>query len=277
MRIKIFLIIFAVLILCSCGTQPTQTKAVPDVTGEFKTEILKVGQADAIILTTANHTAIIDCGETDDGDEVVKHLTKNGVQHIDYFFITHFDKDHVGGVPEVLDNFSVGKIITPNYESENEEYKNYLKKVDELKIIPERITENTSYVLDDVLLEIYPPEKAFYESGDNNYSLAIAARHGENSFLFAGDAVSERISEILKQCRGEYIVLKVPHHGKYNKNSKKLIDMANPKYAVITDSDKNQAEDKVVSALNSVSCKAYFTRNGNVSVVSDGKSISISQ
>ncbi len=270
--------ILAILnIFCSCEFQKIETQDAPEASGKFEAEILKVGQADAIILTTDNHSVVIDCGEEDDGDEVVKYLTEKGIDRLDYLFITHFDKDHVGGAPKVLDNLAVDKIVTPNYESETEEYKTYIKKLKELGLKSEKINDNMSFVLDDVLFEVYPPEKEFYEEGDNDYSLAVSTRHGENSFLFPGDAEEERISELLRQCRGEYTVLKVPHHGKYNKNTKKLIEVTNPKYAVITDSEKNKAEDKVTSALDAISCKTYYSRNGDVNIESDGKSIIIQQ
>lgn len=278
-RIILLLIIISVvpMIPCSCGMNVTQETNIPDVNGIFEMEILKVGQADAIILTTANHSIVIDCGEKDDGGKVVKHLAEKGIDHLDYLFITHFDKDHVGGVPEVLDSISAEKIITPDYESEADEYKDYLTKLEELHIQPEKITENMSFVLDDVLFSVYPPEKTFYEKGDNDYSLAITAMHGENSFLFAGDAMADRISEIIRQCRSEYTFLKIPHHGKYNKNTQKLIDTLKPQYAVICDSDKNKAEDKVIAALEAALCKTYYSRNGDISIASDGKTLLIQQ
>lgn len=77
---------------------------------------LKVGKADTIILQTANHSAVIDCGEEDDSKEILQFLSDNSISCIDYLFITHFDKDHVGGVANVLNGMKTEKIITPLYE-----------------------------------------------------------------------------------------------------------------------------------------------------------------
>ncbi len=270
-------IICSSIVFCSCGTQTVQMPDIPEVTGAFETKILKVGQADAIVLTTEHHSVVIDCGEQDDGDEVIKYLKEEGIAQLEYLFITHFDKDHVGGVPEVLGHIPVGKVFVPDYESETAEYKVYKAKLDELGMKDERVTDTMELVLDDVLLRIYPPEKNFYEKGDNDYSLAITANHGANSFLFTGDAIADRTDEVIRQCRGEYTFLKVPHHGKYNKNTKKLIDVVKPKYAAITDSDKNKAEDKTVAALEAVPCRIYYSRNGDISVLSDGNNLTIQQ
>ena len=266
-----------IFLFSSCSSEKSQTIQAPDVTGDFNVSVLKDGQADAIILTTQNHCAVIDCGEKDDGDEVVKNLTAQGINHIDYLFITHFDKDHVGGVPEVLENVSVGKIITPDYEGTNDEYFAYTEKINEMSIIPMKLTYNISFTLDDVLFEVFPPQKTDYAESDNDFSLAIYVTHGENKFLFTGDAEADRISEIIQQCGGEYDFLKVPHHGKYNKNTSKLIDAIKPKYAVICDSGKNPAEEKVLNVLENIGCNIYHTTDGDIDILSNGKIIDIKQ
>ena len=37
-------------------------------------------------------------------------LVRNNVHHIDAVFVTHWDEDHWGGLPAVLEQFSVGTI-----------------------------------------------------------------------------------------------------------------------------------------------------------------------
>ena len=277
-QIILLCLISSVVVFSGCQTTKKDTAlTAPTAAGELDCSVLKVGQADAMILTTQNHTVIIDCGEEDDGDEVVKFLSERNIDFIDYLFVTHFDKDHVGGVPEVLDNIAVGKIITPNYQGENDEYDSYIEKMNELELTANVLTEDLSFILDDVLFEIYPPQRNSYTEGDNDFSLAISVTHGENRLLFTGDAEADRISEIIQSCGKEYAFLKVPHHGKYNKNTNKLIDTVKPSYAVITDSEKNPAEEKVVYALEKVGCNVYYTKNGDINLLSNGRTIEIKQ
>ncbi len=276
--IKLIALLTAAFLMCSCaaGTVETPTEA-PAVTGSFETNILKVGQADAIILRTSDHCAVIDCGEKDDGDEVVKFLADNGVTAIDKLFITHFDKDHVGGVPEVLDSVSVGEIVTPSYEGNNDEYEAYLTALEKHNITPTLLEDEMTFTLDDALFEVYPPLRKSYAEDDNEFSLAVSVTHGDNRFLFTGDAKKQRLSEILNQCKGEYDFLKVPHHGRYNTYTKRFFETVNPKYAVITCSDKNPAEEQTVAALESLGCGIYYTQNGDVTATSDGSEITITQ
>lgn len=267
-----------ILVLCGCRSSDDAAEAkLPEVTGSFDFTILKIGQADAIILRTANHSVIIDCGEKDDGNEILEYLQTNTIDTVDYLFITHFDKDHVGGAANVIENVNVKSIITPDYEGTNAEYESYRASAERKSITPIRLKENMTFTLDDVLFEIFGPLKKAYKEGDNDFSLAIAATHGENTFLFAGDAEEERLTEIMSQTGKEYDFLKVPHHGRYNKKTKAFIEAVKPVYAVITCSKKNPAEEETVEVLENEKCDIYYTKDGDVNVASDGYKIEITQ
>lgn len=275
---KILLLMCAVAMLLSVSACKTEEDvSVHEVIGDFDVSVLKAGQADAIILKTQNHCVIIDCGEEDDGDEVIDHLSENGIEKVDYLFITHFDKDHVGGAAEVLGAVSVDNIITPDYEGTNSEYKKFIQAVNEKNYTPIKLTKEMSFILDDVEFNVYPPLKSEYKEGDNDFSLAISAIHGENSFLFAGDAQEVRLSEISAQTKTEYDFLKVPHHGRIEKNTKTFFEKINPKFAVVTCSDKNPADEEVLGLLSAMWCKTYLTSDGDVNIKSDGEEITVSQ
>lgn len=271
------IIVASVCMLCGCQEQKKTAFETPAVTGSYEFTVLKSGQADAIIMQTENYNIVVDVGEKDDGDDVVKHLSDLGIENIDYLFITHFDKDHVGGFPEVMENVTASNIIVPDYEGNNDEYEEYLKTVSEYNLQITKLTENTSLVLDDVLFEVSVPKKKSYAEGDNDFSLVMSVSHGENTFMFAGDAEKDRLPEVLSEFGRQYDFLKVPHHGKHNKNTQRFINTVKPQYAVITDSDKNPAEYKTLSLLETLKASIYSTRDGDVSVVSNGAEIVVNQ
>jgi len=270
-----------ILFLTGCKTvthtKNVQTTEPPAVTGNFDFSVLKAGQADAIIMQTQNHSIIVDCGESDDGDKVVKYLKDNNITNVDYMFITHFDKDHVGGFTEVADNVTFSNIYVPDYEGSNDEYEAYVKTVEEKQLKPTVLNEDMTFIADDVMFEVMVPERKTYAEDDNDFSLVILVTHGENTFLFTGDAEADRIGEVIRRFPHQYDFLKVPHHGKYNKNTKRFINTVKPGYAVICDSEKNPAEKETVSILEHVKSKIYSTKDGNVFVSSDGKEITVSQ
>ena len=268
----IFSLIFVLSVLSGCKNNST-----PDFTGSFRFTVLKAGKADAIIMQTQNHSIILDMGEKDDGDEISEYLEKNSISDIDYVFITHFDKDHIGGFPEVADAVGIKSILVPDYEANNKAYSEFVDTVIGKNLTVTRLTEDKTIVLDDVIFEISVPKKHDYEESDNDYSLVISVTDGENTFLFAGDAEKDRLYEVLSEISGQFDFLKVPHHGKFNENTEKFINAVKPQYAVITDSAKNPASDKTVSLLKAQKTEIYSTKNGDISVISDGKKIKINQ
>lgn len=278
MNIKTMLISIltvSALTLSGCGSR--SEIAVPQAEGDFDFTILKAGQADAIVLKTENHSVVIDCGEKDDGGKIVEYFAENNITKADYIFITHFDKDHVGGFPETVENVCADKLVVPDYEGSNGEYKKYLKAVEKNELNVMTAKEDFSFLLDDTLFEVSVPKKKDYDEGDNDYSLVISVTHGENTFLFTGDAEKERISEIISEFDREYDFLKVPHHGRYNENTPKLAESVKPRYSVICDSKKNPAEEETIQALENAGSRVYCTKDGAVRVSSNGKDIEILQ
>lgn len=266
--------------LAACGAEKKaeiHEITVPEVMGEFKTTVLDIGKADAIILETAAHTVVIDTGEKDDGDEVVEYLTAHGIESIDYLFITHFDKDHVGGAPEVMANIAIGEIITPAYEGNNNEYGKFIDALEVSGKSATALTEYMSFTLDDAVFEVYPPEKASYTEEDNDFSIVINVTHGDNTFMFAGDCETERLSELSGQMSMEHAFLKIPHHGIYCDGMDELISSVAPRYAVITDSEKNPADEEMIDLLEAAGCEIYETIYGTITAVSDGAKIDITQ
>lgn len=285
--ISILAVLTLTLGLATCTTQKatnTQTEkstesiTVPAVTGEFKTTILKSGKSDAIILESATKTVVIDCGEDDDGEKVVNYLTSQGKTKIDYLFITHYDQDHVGGVPYVMGNMEVGEIITPNYEGNNSEYETFVETLQIMGRENTKLTENMTLTLDDVVYQIYPPLKDSYAQEDNDFSLVIKVTHGEDTFLFTGDAMETRVSELFEQI-GDLSAdfLKVPYHGNYISNSKKFIEAVSPTYAVITCNKSEGADGRVVQTLKNAGATTYLNFDGTVTAVSTGTGITVTQ
>lgn len=278
MQLKKMMICSLVLITAVLGGCSRNEKlSAPAATENFGFSVLKVGQADAIIMQTANNCVIIDCGEKGDGKKILEYLEENKITSVSKLFITHFDKDHVGGAAKVINNVNVEEIVTPCYKGTSGEYENFLSAAESKGLSPFEIDENRSFILDDVLFEVFPPQKKTYKEGDNDFSLLISVTHGKNRFLFTGDAEEERTAEILKTVKGEYTFLKVPHHGRFNQKTEALINSIKPRYAVITDSEKNPAEEATLNALEGSGCRVYETKNGDVFVSSGGEDIEIKQ
>lgn len=244
---------------------------------EISLHFFNAGKADACLIQTANSTVLIDTGKNKFGKELIAYMEENGISDIDVMFITHFDKDHVGGADKVLENIRVHRVIEPAYQSDSKQFVQYSEAVAASQAEVFTLDQNGWFELDGVSYNIDVANQSYYgEDEENDFSLVISIKYGETSFLFAGDAESPRLAELLAEGIGEYDVLKVPHHGKAEKLSDSFFAAVKPKYSIITSDEEEPEEVSVVKALEQYG-KVFLTRLGNVRCTTDGNVITFGQ
>jgi len=292
----LFILLYAIFCITGCISA--------DKTDIVEIIVFDAGKADAILITTKTHAVMIDAGGREFGDFLVAELSSRDITELDYLIITHFDKDHVGGAAAVINNVDVKTVVVPNYRRDTRDYRNFSQAKIDNNIVA-TVLENQNlleFALDNASFIIYPSDLDFVEyiirqeddedeydekefedneqPNVNNYSLVTSLSHGDNDFLFTGDAKARRIREILSIetiIETNFDFLKVPHHGRLNRRSIEFITTINPRYAVITCSPEKPADKDVVEALKEIGTGTFFTSNGMVSITSDGKNITIRQ
>ena len=263
----------------SAQSDSSQTPA-PDVTGSVTITAFNVGKADALVVQTQNAVTVIDAGNKGDGKYIDKFLTAQGIDTVDRMIITHFDKDHVGGASRVVNKLKVKEVIVPDYTSELEEYQSFMEKIEETEtpLTVMAMGSSSQWQQDDTACTLYAPLKKDYgRDEENDFSLVLYMQHGDNTFLFAGDAEDPRQQEIMNLNLGKVDFLKFPYHGNYMPTTEKFLDMFAPKYTVVCCSEKEYADPSTVETLEKRKIETYYTCDGNVTVVSDGKTLTCSQ
>ena len=263
----------AVFLPCG-GCQKGEGDTVSDTL--LTVTFLDVGKADAIILHSDNSTVLIDCGEKGDGKDILARLEEQDITAVDYMIITHFDKDHVGGAAKVINNIEVRNVLTPDYEKESEEMDKFLNALNNTGTPQQKLTEDISFTLDNISYTVYAPLLTDYGKNDeNDFSLVTRAVCGENTLLFTGDAMEQRLAEIMDI--GECTLLKVPYHGRKIDNLSEFLDAVKPKCAVVCTSVEDIASS-VWELLSSKGIASYATcYNGTITAECDGKNISITK
>lgn len=264
---------------CTQQTDSAQTNSIP-VTGNVTLTSFNVGKADALVLQTANTVTVIDTGNKGDGKKIGKFLEKQGIDTVDTLIITHFDQDHVGGAARVINKLKVKQVYVPDYEKQSEEYDAFIEKVQEtgtpMTVMPAK--DQIEWQADDAAFSLYAPEQTDYgKNEENDFSLVLYVQHGENKLLFAGDAENARMKEIIGLKLGNVDFLKFPYHGNYLSSTEDFLDACKPKVSIVCCSEKENADSSTVETLQNRGVETYYMYNGDVTIVSDGKTLSCSQ
>ncbi len=251
----------------------------------LRVTLLKVGKADAIVLETGDGVMVLDTGETEDGDKLADFLQARGIARVDLLVITHFDKDHVGGAAALAGRLELGRVLLPDYEGARPEYRAFLEVLAQKGVSPERLASPVTLSLGPAQLLVEPaadqpgsgPDAPPAEE-DNDLSLVVTVTHGQNRLLFMGDAEGRRIAEWLAgpSC-APCDFIKLPHHGRYDPALEQLLAAAAPRYAAICCSQKNPAEPQTLALLQQAGVQVYETKDGDITLVSNGQTLKISQ
>ena len=196
-------------------------------------------------------------------------------------------REQIGGAPTLLKKYKVSKLLEPDYtpvDTTAYAYMSYRNALTEAEANgkcgnTEAVSDSVDLTVSDIKLNIAGTfGKDYAKNQDNNDSLVVSLEHLGNSFLFAGDIEKQRIADMLSQGRVQPCdFLKVPHHGVYNSKLEDYFSKVNMKYAVITCSDKNPAEQKTLDLLTAKGCRTFLTSNGTVHIRSTKSGIDITQ
>ena len=258
---------------CGCGKPKTNVGAARS---EMTVTCFDVGKGDCLLIEKDGTTVLIDTGYAANSDQIIEALEEKQITALDYMIITHYDKDHAGSAPYLLEQFPVGTLYLPAYEGNNKCYRLLLATCDSLQITPQLVNETVSFTLADVSWQIFPSDIVYdaasgEEANDNDLSLVIGARYEKDSYLFAGDMEKAEIKSYLAAGHASYDVFKVPHHGNKAGNSDELIENVSPKIALITDSAEEPAESKLLALLEKASVTVYRTSlSGTITVTGNG-------
>lgn len=244
---------------------------------DFKVYFFNAGKADAILISKNDKYMMIDTGEDNLSDDILKYLQSNNITRLEYLIITHFDKDHVGSASSIIDNMEIGEVLQSNSPKESEYYTNYLNSLSEKNITPTTVSGDYEITLSDLTIDVNGPTTTYDNSESNNSSLIVSITNGNNKFLFMGDSENARIKDYINSYTETYDFIKIPYHGNYLKRLDNLLDVVNPNYGVMTCSASEGCDDETLEVLNNYNIKYYMTKNGSISVLSNGKNIKIYQ
>ena len=246
------------------------------INNNLEIQFIDVGEADCALINSNGEYALIDAGNTIDGNKIVKYFESLGITDFKYLFGTHAHEDHIGGLANVIYNFNIGKVYMPNVPSEYKSYHNVLKALNKKNLELNYPINDEEYKLGESTLKIiYNGEN---EEEINNSSLIIKITYKNKSFLFTGDTTKEVENKILEKDLNSNI-LKVSHHGSNDASSANFLIKVHPEYAIISvgkENDYYHPHQVTLEKLERLGTKIYRTdQDGTIIVKSDGDNINI--
>ncbi len=258
-------VLFVVLLLIVAAYTGGVFAPKPEPGEPLRADFIDVGKGDCILVRSPSYTMLIDTGYEETSDKVLSYLEKEKVDSLDTLVVTHFDKDHAGGVASLLSEMSIGEIYAPAFESVKDTYELYRAAVSSSGVTEYLIKPGECTCLEkgklDIVIEapdiVYDPN----EKKDNDMSLMLRIDNSRESWLFLGDIEKHGIryflddSQICKLPEGGcYSLVKMPRHGGIEDNSDKLAEYlgrnsSKDALAVITDSTEKKADSELIALL----------------------------
>jgi beta-lactamase superfamily II metal-dependent hydrolase len=221
------------------------------------------GQA-TLVISPSGQSLLIDTGwpgyEGRDADRIVATTHQAGLKQLDYVLITHYHRDHVGGVPQLLDGIRVGTFVDhgPNQEDSEvtrTDYAAYEKAIAghanvsvkpgwglPIKGMEVRVLTSSGDHISSPLpgageanpyCAKEPP--APDDNTENARSVGVLITYGKFRFLDLGDLTKKKELELAcpNNLVGTVDLFLVTHHGMDLSNSKALVWAVHPRVAVI--------------------------------------------
>jgi competence protein ComEC len=221
------------------------------------------GQA-TLFVTPAKQSLLIDTGwpgaNGRDADRIVAAARQAGLKQIDYVLITHYHRDHVGGVPQLAERIKLGTFVDhgPNLEDSDvtrEDYSAYLKVASKGKRVSVRpgngiplkgLTVEVLTAAGEHLSDPLPGAGTAnqycgsdptppVDATENARSLGVLITFGKLRILDLGDLTKKKELELMcpNNMVGTADLLVVSHHGFDQSSSKALVWAVHPRVAIM--------------------------------------------
>ncbi len=241
---------------------------------------LDVGQGDSIFIEAPNGNQILIDGGP--GAAVLRELHQVMPYYdrsIDVVIATHPDKDHIGGLVDVINRFAVSYFIEPGVLGTTEIFSALENSVDGHHI--KKLTARRGMKIDlgdGVVLNIlFPDRDVSRVKNTNDGSIVAILSYGTTNVMLTGDA-PQSVEIRLVALDGKNLksnILKLGHHGSRTSSNASFLGNVSPDYAIISAKLNNSyghPHQEVLALLQKFKIPSIATyESGTIVFKSDGE------
>lgn len=282
--VPVTLILLPASALLASDSKPVHVRVVGESSKPLQIYSIDVeGGQSTLIVSPSDESLLIDTGwpgfNGRDAGRIVAAAKDAGLKQIDYVLITHFHRDHVGGVPQLVQRFNVGTFVDHGENREDsgvtrEDYGAYLKAIAGHKRIIAKPGDRIPIKGIDVLVltadgqhiekplsgagqpnpacasEPKPPT----DTTENARSLGTLITYGKFRMLDLGDLTKDKELEIMcpNNMIGTVDLLIVSHHGLNQSSTNALVSGVHPQAAIMNNGARKGGSPEVWQTVHNI-------------------------
>lgn len=224
---------------------------------EQSVTVLDVGQGQSVLLQHGRQCFLVDCGgdyDAEAADMAAQTLLSMGIQKLDGLILTHYDRDHTGGVEGLLYRIGAERLYLPL----GQEGQTLAETHPESQ--PVWVTQALQMVEPGLTITLYPSE---YAVSDNESSIAVLFQTENCDTLITGDR-STLYEQLLLRAHPlpDLEILIAGHHGSKNATCQALLEQTAPDVVVIScgrDNPYGHPAQQTLERLALAGCTVYRT------------------
>ena len=198
----------------------------------FQLTVLDVGQGQCIILQNEDFCYVVDCGGSSGSHAAMLAYTTlrdQGVDRIDGLILTHYDKDHIGGVRQLMSYMEADTLYLPLLEEIPEEGQRILE-MDPSSV--QYVTGQLILPADNGTVTLFPAEK---DSVSAETGLCVLFQMENCDILITGDRNIRQEQLLLEQASlPDLEILIAGHHGSASSTGIPLLMATTPEVIIVS-------------------------------------------
>ena len=202
---------------------------------QFKAVFFDVGEgASTFIETPERFQVLIDGGPSSKVVTLLGQEMPFYDHFLDLVVLTHFDRDHLYGLLEVIKRYQIGRVLVSGGQVETQVARLFKQALENRALEAEIADADSDFQIGQTSFDFLSPAEAEWDSGlsENDLSLVLYVNYEDLDLLLMADASSQR-EERLLNLWPDVEVLQVSHHGSSSSTSQLFLQKITPLVAVI--------------------------------------------